>query len=124
MLDADPAWQFLLRLDFNSGSSLLSAAPKVPPVLPVNSSLWSIRGSKFIGAIAYRATQLEVQDWFVIHLSSQPRKLRIAKCGRVIDGKEHTQTMLPGQVDCPDCRSLFHAGRVWGGYSQRKSKIP
>lgn len=77
-----------------------------------------------ICAIAYRAPPSDVHNCVVIHLSSQPRKLRIAKCGRVIDGTEHTQTMLPGQVDCPDCRALFHAGRVLGGYSQRKSKIP
>lgn len=55
----------------------------------------------------------------ITHFSSQPRRLRIATCGQLIDGVENVQTMMIGEVDCDMCLAAFRVTKRLGGHSSR-----
>ena len=54
-----------------------------------------------------------------IHLTGEHRRDQVARCGQIIDGSEHLQTMLYGSITCAACLDIFRASKRRGGFSTR-----
>lgn len=54
-----------------------------------------------------------------IHLTGEHRRDQVARCGQIIDGNDHLQTMLYGSITCVACLDIFRSSKRRGGFSTR-----